>query len=306
MGRLGATTRRSFLSGLLGLALSGCDDGGGENYQPTYTLKSAAPAKNYRFGCPFNTPETLFLVYQPLVDYLNARLDGDTLQLEASRDYDSFEQKLYYRNFDFALANPYQALMAVANGHVIFAKMADDEQYRGLIVVRKDSPVQTVADLRGQAVSYPASSGLAATMLTQAFLHEQGIDVMHEVNNLYVGSEESSILNAYLRKTAAGTTWPLAWDRFRRDEPEKADQLMVKWQTGAMPSNAFVARDDIPADLVRRITALLVAMHETDEGRRVLEHILMPRFEIATAATYEPVKDFLIRFNETVRPVALP
>jgi|AGTN01.3.fsa_nt_gi ABC-type phosphate/phosphonate transport system, periplasmic component len=306
MSCAGATTRRSFLSGLLGLALSGCDDDGAEDYRPTYTLKSATPTKSYRFGCPFNTPETLFLVYQPLIDYLNARLDGDTLKLEASRDYDSFEQKLYYRNFDFALANPYQALMAVANGYVIFAKMADDDQYRGLILVRRDSRVETIADLKGQAISYPASSGLAATMLSQAFLHEQGLDVMHEVSNLYVGSEESSILNAYLRKTAAGTTWPLAWNRFQRDEPDKAGQLMIKWETGALPSNALVARDDIPADLVRRIAALLIGMHETEEGRWALDNILLHRFELADAATYEPVKDFLVRFNETVRPVALP
>lgn len=303
---LGAPSRRAFLSGLLGLAVAACDDGDEGDYQPTYTLKAASPNRSYRFGCPFNTPETLFLIYQPLIDYLNGRMGGDTLRLEASRDYDSFEQKLYYRNFDFALANPYQALMAEANGYRIFAKMADDDQYRGLILARKDRAIQSVTDLKGEAISYPATSGLASTLLPQAFLHQHGLDVMHDVRNLYVGSEESSILNVFMGKTAAGTTWPLSWTRFQLEEPAKAAQLVVRWETMPLPSNAFVARDDIPPQVVQRIATLLTAMQDNDEGKRVLDHILLRRFAVADSTTYAPVREFLVRFNETVRPVALP
>lgn len=306
MGCACAPTRRSFITGLLSVVVAGCGDDDAQNYQPAYTLKSATPAKSYRFGCPFNTPETLFAIYQPMVDYLNGQLDGDALKLEASRDYDSFEQKLYYRNFDFALANPYQALMAVANGYRILVKMANDSEYRGLILTRKDSQVRTVADLKGQAISYPAASGLAATMLPQAFLHDNGLDITKDVKNLYVGSEESSILNVFMGKTAAGTTWPLAWERFRREEPDKAGELMVKWETGALPSNAFVARDDIALELNERLVGLLCEMHQNAAGRDILEHLMLDRFERADATTYEPVRQFLVRFNAQVRPVALP
>lgn len=291
---------------LLGAPLWGCDDTGSADYQPEYTIKSAATDKSYRVSCPFSTPETLFAVYQPLVDYLNARLGGAKLKLEASRDYESFEQKLYYRNLDFALANPYQAVMAVPNGYRIFAKMSDDSQSRGLVLVRRDSPVREVIDLIGKAVSYPANSALASTLLPQAFFHQHGLNVKTDLDNRYVGSEESAILNVYLGNAAAGTTWPLAWARFQRDEPAKAAQLTVRWETQTLPNNGWVARDDVPPELVDKVRGVLSGMGDDPEGRKVLEHIMVAGFEPADDKTFEPVQAFLRQFNQTVREVALP
>ncbi len=306
MAGVGGAVRCFVAAILVALPLSACDENTAADYQPTYTIKSAATEQSYRVSCPFSTPETLFSVYQPLVDYLNARLGGPKLKLEASRDYESFEQKLYYRNLDFALANPYQVVMAVPNGYRIFAKMSDDSQFRGLVLVRRDSRVAEVGDLRGKAISYPANSALASTMLPQAFFHSQGLDVKADLDNRYVGSEESAILNVFLGNAAAGTTWPLAWARFQRDEPAKAAQLMVRWETDTLPSNGWVARDDVPAELVAKVRDILAGMGGDAEGRKVLEHIMVAGFEAADDKTYEPVQAFLRHFNQTVREVALP
>lgn len=302
----GGQIRRFLAVVLLGLPLVGCDDNGASDYQPEYMIKSAATDKSYRVSCPFSTPETLFSIYQPLIDYVNPRLGGPKLKLEASRDYESFEQKLYYRNLDFALANPYQTVMAVPNGYRIFAKMTDDAQLRGLVLVRRDSDVREVGDLIGKAVSYPANSALASTLLPQAFFHEHGLNVKTDLDNRYVGSEESAILNVYLGNAAAGTTWPLAWVRFQRDEPAKAAQLVVRWETPTLPNNGWVARDDVPPELVKRLRNVLSGMRDDPEGRRVLDHMLVAGFEPANDKTFEPVQAFLKRFNQTVREVALP
>lgn len=302
----GGQVRRFLAVVLFGMPLLACDDNKAADYQPEYTIKSAVADQSYRVSCPFSTPEMLFAVYQPLVDYINGKLDGAKLKLEASRDYESFEQKLYYRNLDFALANPYQTVMAVPNGYRIFAKMSDDSQLRGLVLVRRDGGIDKVDDLIGKAVSYPATSALASTLLPQAFFHQQGLDVKTDLDNRYVGSEESAILNVFLGNVAAGTTWPLAWIRFQRDEPAKAAQLMVKWQTETLPNNGWVARDDVPPELVDRVRAILTAMHDDSEGRKVLEHVMVAGFEAADDKTFEPVQTFLRHFNETVREVALP
>lgn len=220
---VGAIVGRLVGIAMMLVLLWSCDDSATKDYQPSFTVKSTTSDQSYRVSCPFATQETLFAVYQPLMDYLNQRLDGAKLKLEASRDYESFEQKLYYRNLDFALANPYQAVMAVPNGYRIFAKMADDSQFRGLILTRRDSPVTDVLELKGLAVTYPANSALASTLLPQDFFHQHGLNVAHDLDNRYVGSEKSAILNVFLGHSAAGTTWPMAWARFQRDEPEKAE-----------------------------------------------------------------------------------
>lgn len=306
MARFGGLIRKLLGIVVLGVPLWGCDDNGAADYQPDYTIKSSVRENSYRFSCPFSTPETLFATYLPLVEYVNARMGGPKLKLEASRDYESFEQKLYYRNLDFALANPYQTVMAVPNGYRIFAKMADDSQFRGLVLVRRDSGVQSVDNLIGKAVSYPANSALASTLLPQAFFHENGLDIKTDIDNRYVGSEESAILNVFLGNAVAGTTWPQAWARFQRDDPLKAAQLKVQWETKSLPNNGWVARDDVPPEVVAKLTEVLAGMPDDPEGRKVLEHIMVSGFEPADDATFAPVQDFLRHFNETVREVALP
>lgn len=302
----GSVTRRAVLAGLLGVAVVGCDGDEAGDYQPAYANKAAVSGKAHRFSCPFHTPESLFRVYAPLVDHLNHELAGPRLKLEASRDYESFEQKLYYRNLDLAYCNPYQMLLAQANGYAIFAKSDDDEAYRGLIVTRADLPLGAPRDLAGQAVCYPAPSALASALLPQAFLRDNGIDVARDLDNRYVGTEESVLLNVYLGKATAGCTWTGGWRRFQREEPAKAAQLAVRWRTPSLPGSGFVARDDVAAELVAALRKLLVEMRGRDDGRRLLDHLMLPGFAAATAADYVEVAAFLRRFNDTVRPLALP
>lgn len=292
---------------VLTLGLSACDGDDEPNYAPTYSGTPPIREEVYRLGVhPLHNPETLYAVYQPLLDYLNARLDGVRLELEASRNYAAYEAKLYDRHYDFALPNPYQTILSITHGYRVFGKMGDDDQFRGIILVRRDSPVTRIADLRGKKVSYPAPTALAATMLPQAFLQQNGLDVVREVENRFVGSQESSIMNVYLGNVAAGATWPPPWRKFQQDEPAKAEQLTVKWQTPSLPNNGLVARDDVRPELVEKVAELLFTLHDSGEGKALLARIPLSRFEPADSETYQPVRDFLTWFNANIREIDLP
>ena len=182
-------------------------------------------------------------------------------------------------------------------------KMGNDEMFRGIILVRKDSGIRKVTDLKGKKVSYPALTALAATMMPQYYLHTHGIDVNRDIENLYVGSQESSIMNVLLGHVAAGATWPVPWKTFQQENPEMAAQLEVKWQTETLPNNGWVARGDVPNALAEAVGKALVGLNSTQEGRAMLEKLGITRFERATNETYKPVQQYLKVFSETVRPV---
>ncbi len=296
-------TRRLFL--LLALmAVAACAPVAEEDYAPTFGPLGSSAAEEYRFGVhPLHNPARLFEVYGPLMDYLNARIPGARFRLEASRNYAEYDKKLYSGHFHFALPNPYQTVNSLKHGYTVFGKMGDDANFRGIILVRKDSPIRQVADLKGKAVSYPAPTALAATMMPQYFLQTQGLDVNRDIANLYVGSQESSIMNVYLGKSAAGATWPPPWIAFTREHPTIAAQLEVKWETASLPNNGLVVRNDVPAPLRRQVEEALFNLHATPEGKAILARIPLSRFEPATSATYEPVRTFLRQYAATVRPL---
>lgn len=278
-----------------------------KKYTPQYTRIPPSALREYIFGVfPGHNPERLHAMFGPIMEYLGINIPEATFRLEASRDYAAFEEKLYGRELDFALPNPYQTLIALNHGYRVFGKMADDENFRGLILLRKDSPVQNVSDLKGKAVSFPAPTALAAAMLSQYFLHSHGLDVLKDIETRYVGSQESSIMNVYLGNVAAGATWPSPWRAFSRERPEIAAEMKVMWETESLPNNALVVRDDVPAEIAAQVEKLLLSLHEHEQGKTWLERMDLSRFEAASSETYEPVRAFLRRFNDEVRPVEHP
>lgn len=273
-------------------------------YEPSFSTQGKSKAVKYIIGIhPLHNPKRLFEVYGPIVDFINANMPEAELILEASRNYEEFDRKLYSGHFDFAMPNPYQTVNALKHGYRVFGKMADDDDFRGIILVRRDSGINNIADLKGKAVSYPAPTALAATMMTQYYLHTHGIDVNHDVENLYVGSQESSIINVLRGHVAAGATWPVPWKTFSKENPQLADQLEVKWKTEALQNNGWVARKDLPAEIVNKFASLLFSLDRNEQGRAMLSRIPVTRFEAANDDSYRPVQAFIATFSKTVRPL---
>lgn len=286
---------------MLPLLLLACDSPKNEHYTPSYTSTPTAQQTVLIFGVhPLHNPQRLFETYGPLVEYLNRNFPDITIQLEASRSYAEFDKKLYNRHFHFALPNPYQTLNSLQHGYRIFAKMGEDDKFRGIIIVRKDSGITRVADLKGKTVSFPAPTALAATMMPLYFLHTHGLDVNKEIKRLFSGSQESSIMNVYLGKSAAGATWPPPWQAFQERNPKMAAELEVKWESSPLPNNGLVARDDVPPEVVAKMRSLLISLHTHEEGRSLLATLPLARFENATEATYQPVRDFLKIYSASV------
>jgi phosphonate transport system substrate-binding protein len=299
---------RKLLLGLISIVLAACgQDGKDGTSGPSFTAEAPEAAKEYIFGIhPLHNPIRLLEIYGPLIDYLNRNIPNAKFKLEASRNYDEFDKKLYARKFDFALPNPYQTLNSLRHGYHAIAKMGDDHKFTGVVLIRRDSGIKEPADLKGKKVSYPARTALAATMMPQYFFQTHGLDVNRDIENLYVGSQESSIMNVYLGTVAAGVTWPLPWEAFQKEHPNKAAELELKWETEPLINNGVVARDDVPAALAKEVAHLLDTLHTTTEGKVILARMPLSRFELADDARYRVIEDFLGKFSRTVRPLNGP
>ncbi|MDP2902615.1 MAG: PhnD/SsuA/transferrin family substrate-binding protein [Methylovulum sp.] len=274
-----------------------------EAYQPTFSAKSQH-SKGHIVGIhPLHNPKRLFEVYGPIVDFINTQIPQAQFKLEASRNYEEFNKKLYSGHFDFAMPNPYQTIQSLQHGYRVFGKMADDGDFRGIILVRKDSGIEKITDLKGKAVAYPAKTAVAATMMPQHYLHTHGININTDIENRYVGSQESSIMNVLLGHVAAAATWPIPWRTFSAANPELAAQLEVKWQTEALVNNGWVVRDDIPPALALQFAHVLFNLQNTSDGQKLLATVPVSRFEAANNDTYKPVQRFLDDFNQHVRPI---
>jgi len=297
-------SRMALLWALMLIALISCGRQPEAAYQPTFTEKSKTALREYVVGVhPLHNPKRLLEIYGPILDYANIRIPEVHFRLEAARNYEEFDKKLYAGYYDLAMPNPYQTVRAFRYGYRVFAKMGDDEEFRGIILVRRDSGIHEVTDLKGKTVAYPAKTALAATILPQYYLHTHGVDVNFDVESHYVGSQESAILNVLHGHVAAAATWPLPWKAFSAEHPGMASQLEVKWQAEPLVNNSWVARRDIPQSIVDKFKTQLLSLNHTAEGRRMLARLHISKFEPAVNENYLPVISFLEIFSSTVREI---
>ncbi|MCK6412107.1 MAG: phosphate/phosphite/phosphonate ABC transporter substrate-binding protein [Azonexus sp.] len=299
---------RLCLTACLCLGLLACDTPVSGDSGPRYLDAPPVRKKNlYRLAVhPLHNPQKLSESYQPLIDYLNRRLPEARFELEASRNYQAYEEKIRARTPEILLPNPWQSLQAMDSGYGVIAMAGDAEDFYGIFIVRKDSELKHPRDLRGKAIAYPSPTALAAAMLPQFYLHRQGVDIATELDNRYVGSQESSIMSVFLNETAIAATWPPPWRAFQKDHPQEAAQLRVIWQTPPLLNNSLMLRDDVPVEIRRKLQTALLDLTDSREGMDILAAMQTARFHRADNAFYEPVRDFIRRFEREVRPVAQP
>ena len=295
---------RAFSLCLLVFGLVACGEQAPSATGPQYASKQAqnAGVREYHFAVhPLHNPQKLDQLFSPMMAYISQRVPGARFQLEASSNYAAFEEKLKNRAVEFSLPNPYHAVIARQWGHHVIAKMGNDADFRGIFLVRKDSGIKQPKDLIGKVVSYPAPTALAAAMMPQLYLQTHGVDVNKDIENRYVGTHESSIMNVFLKQSSAGATWPPPWRVFQKTHPKEAAELFVAWETDTMIQNAVLARDDVPADVIAGVRKALSHMHEDAEGRAILAAIETPSMDLADDRDYDRVEKFLTEFRAKVR-----
>jgi phosphonate transport system substrate-binding protein len=252
---------------------------------------------------PLHNPQKLFKAYQPLVDYLNSELQYIKIELEASRDYRTFEKKFRARQPELLLPNPWQTLQAMDSGYHVIVLAGDADDFKGIFIVRKDTDIIAPPQLKGKRVSYPAPTALAAAIMPQYFLYTHGIDINQDIENVYVGSQESSIMNVYLSNVTVGATWPPSWRLFQKDNPKKAKELKVVWQTPSLINNSVMIRDDVPDKISKQIQSLLINLGDSEHGQVILTGIETARITSANDEDYDVVRTYIKNFEDKVRSV---
>lgn len=294
-----------FLLLIFGFLQISCEKKSDVTYNPSFSSEQPIIKKKIIiFGVhPLHNPERLFEKFSPLMSYLESQIPETKFELEASKDYQSFEKKLEEKKFDIALPNPYQTIKAVKNGYRVFAKMNDDDNFRGLILVKKDGPIKKLEDLRHKIITFPAKTALAASMMPQYYLYQKGLDPKKDFTIKYVGSQESSILSVFHNESAAGATWPGAWNLFKEDRPEIADKMRELAHTDSLPSNSLIANSNLDPSTIEKIKKAILEISANSEGAFVLKKLQLSKFVEADNKTYKKVEEFIQKFESSIERI---
>jgi phosphonate transport system substrate-binding protein len=241
--------------------------------------------QKYVFGVvPQFEQRKLFAIWKPIIDDLERRT-GLSFDLVTTLKIQDFEKEFIQGNFDFAYMNPYHILKAVpAQGYIPLVR--DKAPLRGVLVVRKDGPIRTVAELSGKVVAFPSPNALGAALLMRADLER----LYHiKVTPLYVKTHSSVYLHVVKDLTAAGGG---VQKSLQEQSPDIRDALRVLYTTRPLPSHPVAAHPRVPKEQREKVRRALLAMGADPEGNELLSRIPMKEITAASMDDYKEMQEW--------------
>lgn len=264
-----------------------------KNYEPTFSADSSNK-KVLIFGLPNLSS---YGDCDLFIKYLNKNLSKVKISILACANADDYLDKLTKRVFDFTIINGSLVLDAEKSGYSIVGKMGDDDKYRSVIFVRKDSGINKFSDLSGKTLTTSGPNALAGTMMPLFFLYKNGVNVKRDIKRLYAPSFESTIMNVYLGRCSAGASKRAIAVDMLKQRPEIDAKLLIKWETPPLINNALFMRNDMDTMMINELTKLIFTLQDSEDGRKALIPLDVSKFEKATIETYTPLKKFLTEYN---------
>lgn len=276
--------RRHFLRDTASLLLAGMSWWPGA----ARSAPSDDSARTLTFGVvPQQSASELARAWIPLFNVLSERA-GFGLRFATAPNIPAFEQRLAAGEYDFAYMNPYHyTVFSQKPGYRAFAQ-EKARRLRGIVVVRKDSALQQLGELAGQEVAYPAPASFAATVLVRAELERLNL----KTTPRFVGSHESVYLNVARGVHPAGGGIPRTLQAMA---PEVRDQLRVLWSTRDYSPHALAAHPRVPAPMVDKMLAAMVAAEGTANGKAALQGLGLNGLVPAKDSDWDDVRALGIR-----------
>ncbi len=242
-----------------------------------------AHARDYTFGIvPQQSAAKIARLWGPILKQVGEDT-GLTLKLVTAKDIPTFEKRLDEGQYDFAYMNPYHfTVFSKAPGYLALAHQKN-KFIRGIIVVRKDSPFATLAELQGATLAFPSPAAFAASILPQAKLVQDSIAYTPR----YVSSHDSVYLAVARGLVPAGGG---VLRTFNNSAPEIKDQLKVFWTTPKYTPHAFAAHPDVPAADRQKLQAALSMLDTTEAGRALLSAINFKGIKAADSQSWNDVR----------------
>ena len=144
--------------------------------------------------------------------------------------------------------------------------------YNGQIIVRADSGINSVAQLKGKTFGRPdplSTSGWIIPMLT---MRAAGVNPDTDLKEIVdAGSHDSVVAAVYNGDIDAGASYVDARSRIEEDHPDVMEKVVVIEVTTDIPNDGVQFSPVVPEEMRDAIVAALLEIAQTDEGKDALK-----------------------------------
>lgn len=256
---------------------------GGETAAAGYTPKELT----VQF-VPSQNAETLEAKAKPLEKLLGDEL-GIPVKVSVSPNYNTIIEAMTAKQVDvgFLPPNAYvlahdvrksaDLLLQAQRYGVEEATGAPTEEkvdfYKSLILVKKDSGIKSLEDLKGKKVGWQDVTSSAGYVFPAAAMIKAGIDPGKDVQGVTLKGHDQAVLALLNGQVDAVAVFQDARNTVKGDVPDVFDQTEILFSTDPIPNDTVSVRSDMTDEWKTKISDAFIALGNDPEGQKIINDV---------------------------------
>jgi len=234
--------------------------------------------------------------YQPVGEYIESKT-GHKIKFTILSRYGNIVESFYRKKLDGAFWGSFTGAMAIKKINIqpVARPMNLDgsSSYHGYIIVRKDSGIENVSDMKGKRISFVEKATTAGYIFPMAYFREKGVKNINKYFKEYffAGSHDAAIVQVLDGHSDIACAKDTIYNMLAQENPRIKDELTVLARSAHVPSNGLGLRAELPLGVKGEIKDALLEMHRDPEGKVILNKFGAKQFIETSEKDYVPVFD---------------
>jgi phosphonate transport system substrate-binding protein len=263
------------------------------------SVADAQAPKDLNFGIiSTESQKNLKQTWEPLLADL-ARKTGIKVNAFFASDYNGIIEAQRFNKVQVAWYGNQSAIDAVdrASGEVFVQTLAAGGApgYWSLLVVHKDSPLKSLADVKRQSKSLRLGFGdpksTSGTLVPGYYAFQQnGMDPMTDFKAVIRSNHETNLLAVATRQVDVATNNNESLERLTKTQPERAALVREIWRSPLIASDPLVWRTDLAAEVKGKVKEFFLAYGKAPGEGKTLDGLGLGGFQDSSNAQLLPYR----------------
>ena len=259
-------------------------------YAVVHAQQEVSAGPELRLGVfPRRSSNVTQSMFKPLADALSQALNRKIV-LETTYDFASFWEKVADNSYDIVHYNQYHYIKSHHDyGYRVIVRNVEfgHEKIAGSILVRKDSNIETLQDLRGKKIIFGGGQkAMMAYIMPTYLLRQAGLEKGDYFERFALSPPKAVVATYFRQAVAAGAgSYLLDLPTVKKEiDTSEMKYLATSQQMTHLP---WAVNESMSDELALKIRTTMVDLYNTEEGKNILKTMRITKLLPANDSDFE-------------------